>query len=231
MNPFHVVLLIVSAGFVGCASSTNPASWQEKYTPSNNVSGIMSYSGMTICTQFHDRDVENDMKTFVSSGYDSIGMSIVGSWRNDLGTGQSVEDLKRFGESIGADRISYGLVKQEYEPSVNRVLRFWVANYWRKSTPDPFSIQARFRDLTESESRMVGRRGGAVVLLVVKDGPAYLSDIFAGDIVTELNGAKIQDAKDLRAKCITMGGSEFTLSVLRDGVLLKKMIRLYPQSK
>ena len=78
---------------------------------------------------------------------------------------------------------------------------------------------------------MVGTRGGALVLIVVKDGPAYLSDIFEGDVVIELNGVKIQDAKDLRTKCKSMGGSEFTLSVIRDGVHLKKRIRLYPQLK
>ena len=226
-----MILLLACVGFTGCVSQSNNSSWQERYIPSTNISSIMPYSGVTICTQFHDLDAEKDMKSYVANGYESIGMSVVGSSRENLGSRQSVENLNRFGESIGADRISYGLVKQEYQPRFNSTLRLWVANYWRKSTPDPFNIQARFRDPTEGESRAAGTRGGAFVLLVVKDGPAYLSDIFGGDIVTELNGVKIQDAKDLRAKCKTMGGSEFTLSILRDGVYLKKVVRLYPQSK
>lgn len=191
----------------------------------------MPYSGKTVCTQFSDRNFERDLKNNVSSGYESIGVSIVGSWRNDLGAGQSVEELRQFGESVGADLVTYGLVSQEYVPRVNGVLRMWAASFWRKSKPDPYNIQARFRDLTESESRIVGTRGGALVLIVVKDGPAYLSDIFEGDIVTELNGVKVQDAKDLRARCKSLGGSEFTATVLRDGVNLKKVIRLYPQLK
>ena len=232
MKTFLVALLIASAGLAGCASSSpNESSWQEKYTPSKDVAGIMPYCGKTECTEFYDRDVLRDVKTHVSNGYSSLGMSLVGSWKNNLGIGQSVEDLKRFGESIGADRISYGLIKQEYEPRFNSTLRFWVANYWRKSAPDPFNIQARFRDLTENESRTVGRRGGAVVLIVVKDGPAYLSDIFENDIVTELNGERIQDANDLRTRCKGLGGSEFTLTILRDGVLHRKTLRLFPQSK
>jgi len=234
MRFLSIILLLVSAGFVGCASSSTSshnASWQEKYQPATNVSGILPYGGKTICVQFYDRNFERDMKNNVSSGYESLGISIVGSWRSDLGVGQSVEELRLFGESIGADLVTYGLVSQEYEPRVNGVLRMWAANFWRRSNPDPYSVQARFRDLTESESRMVGTRGGAVVLLVVKGGPAYLSDIFEGDVVMELNGLKIQDARDLRSKCKSMGGSEFTLSMLRDGVPLKKVVRLYPQLK
>jgi membrane-associated protease RseP (regulator of RpoE activity) len=234
MKFLSTILIVTSVAFVGCASSgnsSNNASWREKYQPANNVSGILPYGGKTVCVQFYDRNFERDMKSNVSSGYESLGISIVGSWRNDLGVGQSVEELRLFGESIGADLVTYGLVSQEHEPRVNGLLRMWSANYWRKSKPDPYSVQARFRDLVESESRLVGTRGGAVVLLVVKGGPAYLSDIFEGDVVIELNGVKIQDARDLRSKCKSMGGSEFTLSMLRDGVPLKKVVRLYPQLK
>jgi S1-C subfamily serine protease len=66
-------------------------------------------------------------------------------------------------------------------------------------------------------------------MIVIKGGPAYLADIFEGDIVLELNGIKIQDAKDLRTKCKSMGGGEFTLSILRDGVRHEKVIRLHPR--
>jgi len=234
MKFLSILLVIASVGFVGCASSggsSNNASWRDKFQPASNVTGVMPYGGKTVCRQFHDRDFERDARSNVANGYESIGISVVGSWRNDLGVGQSVEELRLFGESIGADLVTYGLVSQEYQPRVNGVLRFWSASFWRKSKPDPYGIQARFRDLNESESRTIGTRGGALVLVVIKDGPAYLSDIFEGDVVVELNGVKIQNARDLRTQCKSMGGSEFTLTIIRDGVRLKKLIRLYPQVK
>ncbi len=232
MRFLSIILVIVSAGFAGCASSgssADNASWRDKYQPASNVTGLMPYGGKTVCAQFYDRNFERDARTNISNGYESIGMSVVGSWRNDLAVGQGVEDLRLFGESIGADLVTYGLVSQEYHPRFNSTLRFWSASFWRKSKPDPYSIQARFRDLNESESRTVGTRGGALVMIVIKGGPAYLADIFEGDIVLELNGVKIQDAKDLRTKCKSMGGGEFTLSILRDGVRHEKVIRLRPR--
>jgi len=55
-----------------------------------------------------------------------------------------------------------------------------------------------------------------------------LSDIFEGDIVTELNGESIIDARDLRAKLKSKGSCEVSLNIIRDGVNLKKAVQLNP---
>ena len=224
-------MLFSLIGLVGCVGPSKNASWKDRFTPGTKTSNLRAYGGTTACTQFYDRDAEGNIKEFIANGYESIGISLVGSFGTNLASAQSIEELKLFGQSIGADHISFGLAKEEYQPRFNDTLRLWVANFWRKSAPDSYDIQARFRDLTESEARMVGSRGNAYVLLVIKNGPAYEANIFEGDVVTEINGERVQDAKELRAKCKALGGSELTMTILRAGMTMKKKIRLYPQIK
>ena len=241
-----IPLIIISFILSGCLSGGGDdlISWEKKFKPTNETEVFMPYTGKTICTQDSDLNMWNDIKLHVSNGYASIGFSVVGSINYNLGSAQSVAELKKFGEKIGADRISYGILKEtnygmktsgsfDSNGSFNsttraRVVTMWAANYWRKSKPDIFHIEARFRDLTEDEARKVGKHGGAVFLIVVRGGPAYLADIFEEDIATELDGDKIVDSRDLRAKLKNKGGSDILLTIIRDNVVLKKQVKLNP---
>jgi hypothetical protein len=69
MRFLSIILVIVSAGFAGCASSgssVDNASWRDKYQPASNVTGLMPYGGKTVCAQFYDRNFERDARTNIS---------------------------------------------------------------------------------------------------------------------------------------------------------------------
>ena len=241
-----VLYLLVGISLCGCqaGSGDDLISWQKRFIPANEADSFMPYSGTTICTQDYDYNAWSDIKLHITNGYVPIGSSVVGSFNYNLGSAQSIAGLKKFGESIGADLVSYGIIKEtnygtrttgsigsngSFSSSTRtRVATYWAANYWRKSKPDMFHIEARFRDLVEDEARKIGTHGGAAFLVVVRNGPAYLADIFEGDVVTELNGEKVTDARDLRTKLKSKGGCEISLTIIRDGVSLKKVVKLNP---
>lgn len=191
----------------------------------------MPYTGLTTCTYGGpDWDVKNDTKVKLANGYTLIGRSGVASYTQYLGSDESIAALKTFAESIGADRVYYGVSeKKSLTTSYSTVVAtIWTANFYRRSLPDIFHIEAKFRNLSDDEARKIGTHSGAVFSAVIRGGPAYLADIFEGDIITELNGEKILDAKDFRSKCKELGGSEIVLTLIRDGTFLKKSVRLNP---
>jgi serine protease Do len=59
---------------------------------------------------------------------------------------------------------------------------------------------------------------GALVGEVSPDGPAAKAGIAQGDVITELNGARVDESRDLRLKISQLTpGSEIRLKLLRDG--------------
>jgi serine protease Do len=59
---------------------------------------------------------------------------------------------------------------------------------------------------------------GALVGEVTPDGPAAKAGIAQGDVITELNGARVDDSRELRLKISQLApGSAINLKLIRDG--------------
>ncbi|MEZ8825254.1 DegQ family serine endoprotease [Vibrio amylolyticus] len=72
---------------------------------------------------------------------------------------------------------------------------------------------------------------GAFVSQVVPDSAADTAGLLAGDIITTVNGKKINTFSELRAKVATLGaGKELTIGVIRDGDKLNFDVTLGEQA-
>jgi serine protease Do len=68
---------------------------------------------------------------------------------------------------------------------------------------------------------------GAIVGEVSPDGPAAKAGILQGDVITDINGAQVDESRDLRLKISQLTpGSEIKLKLLRDGKPLEATITL-----
>lgn len=77
-------------------------------------------------------------------------------------------------------------------------------------------------DLSASEKVSTKRNTGAVVGIIYYNSPAYFSDLFKGDIITEVNGTSITSAKQLHSLLDTFDSTqEIEITYYRDGVPYK----------
>lgn len=100
----------------------------------------------------------------------------------------------------------------------------FFATYWVKMKP--FSFGAYFEDLTAEVRREIGSNKGIIVTTVVNDSPAFIADIFEGDILKSFNGQEIVNAADFAAKISASSGQRVEVGVLRGAELLLKQVEL-----
>ena len=83
-------------------------------------------------------------------------------------------------------------------------------------------IGLKCSDLTISESISTKRNTGAMVHMVYFESPAYYSNIFAGDVITEINGIPVTNSSDYNALVDNFDSSqEMEITYYRDGVPYK----------
>lgn len=101
-----------------------------------------------------------------------------------------------------------------------KVIRGWLGVMIQNITPD----------IAEA----LGIREGVLIAQVVPGSPAEKAGIKVGDIIIEVNGKKIKDARDLQFTIMKIKpGTKVTITVLRDGkkLNLKTVIGEYPEGK
>lgn len=112
------VLLFLLAGIFlsACQSKYDDlSSWEKNFNSWNKLEECMPYTGLTTCTYGGpDWDVKNDTKVKLANGYTLIGRSGVASYTQYLGSDESIAALKTFAESIGADRVYYGVSEKNH---------------------------------------------------------------------------------------------------------------------
>lgn len=89
-----------------------------------------------------------------------------------------------------------------------------------------FRIGLNTRDLTDSERKSNGSNVGAAVRVVVDGTPAFRADIFADDVIMEINGTPVYGAKGFTdaAQAIPAGHQIVELKISRNGELLSKTL-------
>lgn len=123
------------------------------------------------------------------------------------------EKALRQGERVGADRAIV------YSDSANQLT---VAYYVRFKLP----FGATFRDLRPEEMSEIGTGGGVAIGAVVNDSPASRANLLSGDIVLKCDDEAIIDRADFQNRLRAHAGRSVTLTIVRNGETLQRMVRL-----
>lgn len=115
---------------------------------------------------------------------------------------------------------SYGTKTTLIPYSVNKYDYF--ASYWIKRKPPPFGVLAR--ELTKEMKKEIGSNKGAFVVAVVKDSPAYKSDILQGDIIRKIDNTDIDHPKTLSETTMKYAGKKVSVTFFRDGKELTREV-------
>ncbi len=90
-------------------------------------------------------------------------------------------------------------------------------------------LGVQIRDLDEDLAASMGLedKAGALISVIMDDGPAIESDLQVEDVVVSLNGADVENTDDLRNRIADIApGTEVELEVIRDGAPQTVMIEL-----
>jgi len=118
--------------------------------------------------------------------------------------------------SVGSDRVLW------YAPAQDAAAPEWTAvHYVRFRLP----FGATFRDLRPAE-RAEAKSGGVAIGAVVGGTPASRANLRKGDLVVACDGKPVAGRGDFQALLRRRAGHAITLTLLRDGVRLKRVVRL-----
>ena len=130
------------------------------------------------------------------------------------------DDALRQGQSVGADKVLL------YAPAPNADatgVGEWVATYYVHFQL-PFG--ATFRDLRSAERSALDNSGGVVIGAVIGGTPASRANLIAGDFVLKFDGKPVTDRTQFTNLLKRNAGHRVTLTVVRNGVTLKREVRL-----
>jgi hypothetical protein len=87
-------------------------------------------------------------------------------------------------------------------------------------------LGAHLTDLLQADRAAIGRNIGVRIRLVVKNSPAYLADLFPGDIIVAVGGETVRDAEQAYKELWRHAGTSTQLTVLRGTKQLKVKVEL-----
>lgn len=98
------------------------------------------------------------------------------------------------------------------------------ASYWKKALPPVLGILGS--DLEEAERKAQQSNKGVLVKVVLRNSPAFIADVFRGDIVRKLAGREVLGTDDFFEAVMANAGKTVELVLWRDGKLVKKTVEL-----
>jgi hypothetical protein len=98
------------------------------------------------------------------------------------------------------------------------------AVYWKKAADPILGILAS--DLGENERAASSSNKGVVVKLLIRKSPAFMGDVFRGDIVRRMAGHEVLGAEDFFQLVQANAGKTVELQLWRSGALVNKSILL-----
>lgn len=158
------------------------------------------------------RDFAAERARLRSQGFMQIGTSHFPAADPD-----AKDDALRQGQRVGADRAI------AYAPAADSPgAMTTVAYYVRFKLP----FGATFRDLHDDERAAAGTDGGVAIGSVIGDTPASRANLLGGDLVLKLDGTPVGNRAKFQALLREHAGRPVTLTIVRNGVTLKRMVRL-----
>ncbi|MEO5558908.1 MAG: PDZ domain-containing protein [Dokdonella sp.] len=159
----------------------------------------------------------NDENRLVAQGFVRIGkayypIDVIG--KDDEAAARDAS-LRR-GQEIGAERVLL------YTPQGGENAAWIAAYYVRFKLP----FGASFRDVNAQERQQLGRDGGVQIGSVISGTPASRANLIAGDFVLEIDGHAVADRVAFQDLLKRSAGHAVTLTIVRNGETLKRMVRL-----
>ena len=148
-----------------------------------------------------------------------LGKREMGGLLNEGGWGKQSEEWRRYGDQV---RKQGEELRKQMET-------------WRRDNPNLFSVISgggrRIGVTTNALGKQLadyfGVTHGVLITSVGDDSPAARADLKAGDIVTEVEGEKIDEAGDLSRALNRKDEGEVTLTVVRDRN--RRTVRVTPE--
>jgi hypothetical protein len=117
------------------------------------------------------------------------------------------------GTSYTTNYVPYNVAKFDY-----------LATYWVKMKPSRLGIY--IYDLTDEFRKKVGSNKGIYIGIIVKDSPAFNSDLLVGDIIRRVNGIEVIDEKQFHNWYNETHPSEIEFEIFRNGETISKKVIL-----
>jgi len=99
----------------------------------------------------------------------------------------------------------------------------YFASYWIKMKKPIFG--ATCIDLTSEQRDKIGTNKGAFVKYVVNESPAFMADIFEGDIITKINDDDVVGKESIDDFKIKYLGKKVTVTIIRKDKTLTKEVQ------
>ena len=152
-----------------------------------------------------------------SQGYVRIGRSHFPVGVIDRGAEADARTAAlRQATAIGADRVLL-------TPPGSSEDATWIADYYVRFKL-PFG--ATFRDLRAQELATLGATGGVAIGTVVDGTPASRANLIPGDYVIAIDGKAIGNRADFQDRLKRSTGRAVTLTVIRNGETLQRVVKL-----
>jgi hypothetical protein len=225
----RTIALAVTLTVSGCATvSTGPSTAPPKPLPAEETGGYVTTPGREPALVadlraapapsqpelVDGKNASADEKRLRSQSYMRIGTSHFAASDAD-----AREKAVRQGERVGADRVIF------YAPGADST-DTTVAYYVRFKLP----FGATFRDLRPEEMSALGTGGGVAIGTVVNDSPASRANLLTGDIVLRCDDKAIIDRADFQSRLRAKAGQPVTLTIVRNGETLQRVVRLGPMT-
>ena len=130
------------------------------------------------------------------------------------------DDALRQGQAVGADKVLLYTPAPVADAASGSE---WIATYYVHFQL-PFG--ATFRDLRAAERSALHTRGGVAIGTVIGNTPASRANLRTGDVVLKLDSEPVTDRSRFTRLLKRNAGRRVTLTLVRNGVTLKREIRL-----
>ena len=95
----------------------------------------------------------------------------------------------------------------------------FIATFWKKAKPTDMVLGVLTDPLPRELWPVIGSRSARGVRAVVGDTPAYMAEIWEGDVIVAIEGKRIQGENGLRRTLEQHAGEEVTFTIYRgDGL-------------
>jgi hypothetical protein len=98
------------------------------------------------------------------------------------------------------------------------------ASYWKKAQPPILGILGS--DLEDADRKALQSNKGMMVKVVVRNSPAFIEDIFRGDIVRMLGEHEVLGTDDFFEQVMAQAGQTVELELWRNGRTVNKTVKL-----
>ena len=106
--------------------------------------------------------------------------------------------------------------------SVNRYDYF--ASFWVKTKELKFGVH--LRELATNERRLIGSNKGVIITAVINNSPAFMSDLFADDILKQMGDTEIINMESVSQAVRKYKGKSVKVIIWRDGKTILKDVQL-----